>query len=331
MKKPHHQSVSLIITVRNEAATLPALLDTVLRQTLLPEEIVIVDGGSSDGTPDIARNYSSPIPIRLLERPGANISHGRNAAIEAAYYPIIAVTDAGVRLDSLWLETLVTPLLDEASQIDVVSGFFLPDPQTPFEYALGATVLPTLPDIDPATFLPSSRSVAFRKDAWDAVGGYPEWLDYCEDLVFDLRLRDLDKRFVFAPQAVAYFRPRPTLRAFFQQYYRYARGDGKADLWRKRHAIRYLTYTLGPAIALLSLRSPRPLPGRAGLALFFAASAAYCARPYARLIPTLRGLPLPSALYAIALVPLIRLTGDIAKMLGYPVGLLWRLLHYYSR
>ena len=54
---------------------------------------------SSDGTPDIARQYPSPVPIRLLERPSANISQGCNAAIEAAYYPIIAVTDAGVRLD----------------------------------------------------------------------------------------------------------------------------------------------------------------------------------------------------------------------------------------
>jgi glycosyltransferase involved in cell wall biosynthesis len=331
MNNPYSQSVSLIMTVRNEAATLPALLDTILRQTLLPTEIVIADGGSTDGTLDIARQYPSPVPIRLLERPGANISEGRNAAIEAAYYPIIAVTDAGVRLDPRWLESLVTPLFDEAADVDVVSGFFLPDPQTPFERAMGATVLPTLPDIDPATFLPSSRSVAFRKEAWAAIGGYPEWLDYSEDLVFDLRLKDLDKRFLFAPQAVAHFRPRSNLRAFFVQYYRYARGDGKADLWRKRHAIRYATYNLGPLVALLSWRSRQSLPGKVGLVLLAIASAAYCARPYARLLPMLRGLPIPSALRALALVPIIRLTGDIAKMAGYPVGLLWRLLRYYSR
>jgi hypothetical protein len=44
----------------------------------------------------------------------------------------------------------------------------------------------------------------------------------------------------------------------------------------------------------------------------------------------LRGLPLPSALQSILAVPIIRLTGDLAKMLGYPVGVLWRLLRYYS-
>src|SRR5206468_161896 len=117
-------------------------------------------------------------------------------------------------------ERLVAPLLEETGDIDVVSGFFVPDAETPFERAMGATVLPSLPDIDPLSFLPSSRSVAFRKDAWEAAGGYPEWLDYCEDLVFDLRLRELGKRFVFVPQAVAHFRPRRTLRAFYLQYYR---------------------------------------------------------------------------------------------------------------
>ena len=47
------------------------------------------------------------------------------------------------------------------------------------------------------------------------------------------------------PTAIAHFRPRSSLRAFFKQYYRYSRGDGKADLWRKRHAIRYGAYAVG--------------------------------------------------------------------------------------
>jgi len=327
----HTADVSLIMTVRNEAATLPGLFESLLRQTMLPAEIVIVDGGSSDGTPGIARKYADTLPIRVIEIPGANISEGRNAAIEAAHYPIIAVTDAGVRLDPGWLECLVTPLLDEGGDIDVVSGFFIPDPRTPFERAMGATVLPTQADIDPDTFLPSSRSVAFRKDAWEVVGGYPEWLDYCEDLVFDMRLKELDKQFQFAPRAIVHFRPRSSLRAFYLQYYRYARGDGKADLWRKRHAIRYLTYTLGPTIAFLSWRNRRSLPGKAGLALILTASAAYCARPYRRLVPMLGDLPLPSRLQVVAMVPIIRLTGDIAKMAGYPIGVLWRIVRYYGR
>jgi glycosyltransferase involved in cell wall biosynthesis len=323
--------ISLIMTVRNEAASLPGLLDSILLGTLLPDEIVIVDGGSTDGTQQVAHSYSNSLPVRLIEMPGATISEGRNAAIAAAKHDLIAVTDAGVRLDPRWLELLTAPLLSSSSNVDVVSGWFAADPQTPFERAMGATVLPAPEDINPATFLPSSRSVAFRKAAWREVGGYPEWLDYSEDLVFDIALRDASKHFTFALGAVAHFRPRADMRAFFRQYYRYARGDGKANLWLKRHAARYATYTLGPAIVAWSLMHRSSMPGKAGLLAVLLAAAAYCRRPYMRLLPMLRGLPATSVLYALALVPVIRLTGDIAKMLGYPVGVVWRLLHKRKR
>ncbi|HVF99857.1 MAG TPA: glycosyltransferase, partial [Chloroflexia bacterium] len=266
--------ISLIMTVRNEAASIARLLDSVLAQTRQPDEIVIADGGSTDGTQEVVSSYMDRLPLRLLVLPGANISEGRNAAIRNASHDIIAVTDAGVRLEAEWLEALVGPLLDEEAGIDVVSGFFMPDPQTSFEMAMGATVLPSLEDIDPATFLPSSRSAAFRKAAWEAAGGYPEWLDYSEDLVFDMRMKELGYSFAFAPEACVRFRPRSNLRAFFLQYYRYARGDGHADLWRKRHAIRYATYISGPLVASWAWRHRRGVAGKGMFVLMGMAAAA---------------------------------------------------------
>jgi glycosyltransferase involved in cell wall biosynthesis len=317
--------VSLVMTVLNEAGTLPWLFETLLAQTVLPAEVIVADGGSTDGTQAIVRGYSERLPVVLLEVPGANISEGRNAAIRVAAQDIIAVTDAGVRLDPGWLEDLVAPLLERGAGVDVVSGFFVADAQTTFERAMGATVLPALEDIDPATFLPSSRSVAFRKSAWRGAGGYPEWLDYCEDLVFDIRMKEAGCRFEFVPEARVYFRPRPDLRAFFIQYFRYARGDGKAGLFRARHAIRYLTYSLGPLLAAYGVRHIRRLPGKAALAMLLLGAMAYVRRPYVRLLPSLSSLDYAQALYALALVPAIRLTGDLAKMAGYPVGVWWRL------
>ena len=317
--------VSLVVTVRNEAASLPRLFDSVVAQVRLPDEVVIVDGGSTDGTQGVIRASADrlPMPVRLIEQPGANISEGRNRAIREATHDIVAVTDAGVRLDPRWLELLAQPLSE--ADIDVVSGFFLADPHTTFERAMGATVLPSVEDIKPETFLPSSRSIAFRKSAWERVGGYPEWLDYCEDLVFDLNLKDAGYRFAFVPEAVVYFRPRPNLKTFFHQYFRYARGDGKADLWRKRHAMRYVTYTTGPMLCAWAWRNRQAAPGKLALAASVLAALGYCRKPYSRLLPLLRNLPLPAALYAGALVPIIRLTGDVAKMLGYPVGVRWRI------
>jgi glycosyltransferase involved in cell wall biosynthesis len=316
--------VSVIATVLNEGPAVERLLASLEDQSRVPDEVVIADGGSSDGTLGVLRDWaeSGRLPLLVLEVPGANISAGRNAAISAASGEVIATTDAGVRLEPGWLEALLIPFEGAGSDqpVSAVAGWFVADPHTPFEAAMGATVLPHLRDIDPETFLPSSRSVAFRRNAWEQVGGYPEWLDYCEDLVFDFRLRDLYGPFPFAPEATVHFRPRGSLRAFFKQYSQYARGDGKADLWRRRHAIRYSTYLVaGPSLVLLGLfQSPwwwlAPLAG----------AVAYTATPYRRLWPMLAPYGAWARLKALLLVPLIRVVGDVAKMLGYPVGLAWR-------
>ncbi len=320
--------ITIIATVLNEGESIRRLLDSFAAQTRLPDEIVIVDGGSRDNTVAILDQYASRLPLRVLVEPGAGISAGRNRAIAAAKGDILAITDAGVILAPDWLERITQPLLDDPA-LEVVGGFFTADAATVFELALGATTLPLEDEIDPDTFLPSSRSLALRKSAWITAGGYPEWLDYCEDLILDLRLRQIAAPTVFEPRARVRFRPRPTLEAFFTQYYRYARGDGKADLWRKRHAIRYATYLLAaPLIFLLGWRVHRGF-----WSLFLPGAFVYLFQPYRRLHLILDDLIRQGRLRysagdyycALALVPLIRVVGDIAKMIGYPVGWYWRL------
>jgi len=290
--------------------------------------VIIVDGGSTDDTLARLRAWEDGgrLPLRVLAEPGCNISRGRNLAIAAARGPLIASTDAGVRLEPSWLANLVQPFSsDPESQPlpGVACGFFVPETHSAFETALGATVLPVLADVDPDKFLPSSRSVAFWKSAWEAVGGYPEWLDYCEDLIFDFRLKASGDRFVFVPTARVHFRPRSSLSAFVRQYYRYARGDGKADLWRQRHATRYLTYLVALPV-LICLVINRSLWW--GLLLLLGAAVMFWT-PYRRLVPTLQSLSILDRLKAILWVPVIRVTGDMAKMLGYPVGIFWRWRH----
>jgi len=317
------QRVSVIITVLNEADSVTALLDSLLAQTRAPDEIVVVDGGSSDGTVEILNGYAAraAVPVRVLVRPGSNISQGRNIAIEQANGPIIASADAGVRLEVDWLDRLTRPF-DAENPPDVVSGFFLADPTNMFELVLGAVTLPTVQEIDSEAFHPSSRSVAYTREAYQAVGGYPEWLDYCEDLLFDFALRDAGYRFIFVPEAIVHFRPRPTLPAFCKQYYRYARGDGKADFWRYRHAIRYGTYAaLVVFILLAALHHPLWLLPFCGALI-----GTLCA-PYKRLASHLEELSRRDRVVAMLWAPVIRWTGDIAKMIGYPVGVWWRWRH----
>src|SRR5437868_6362656 len=156
------ERTALIVTVLNESGTLDALLESLAEQTQAPDEVIVADGGSTDGTLEMLRSWSSRLPLRVLEVRGANIAGGRNAAIEATSAEWIAVTDAGVRLEPTWLSQLMS---QAGPHVEVVSGFFRPDPRTPFERALGATTLPAIDDVKAQDFLPSSRSVLFRRAA----------------------------------------------------------------------------------------------------------------------------------------------------------------------
>ncbi|HEV2125984.1 MAG TPA: glycosyl transferase, partial [Chloroflexota bacterium] len=104
-------------------------------------------------------------------------------------------------------------------------------------------------------------------------------------------------------------------------YYRYARGDGKADLWRKRHAIRYISYLVGSVLLWQSGRGG--WRGQLSAMLLLLGGVAYLKRPFQRLALQTRSRT--EFLLAAPLVPLVRLIGDVAKMAGYPVGVLWRL------
>ena len=311
-------SVSIVSTVYNEASNIGEWLDALLEQTVTPDEIVIVDGGSTDGTVDAIsqRMSSSSIPVVVIESSGANISQGRNLAIKRACGALIAVTDAGTRADRHWLERLLAPLA--ANEADVASGFFVPRMSSGWERALAATTLPDVEEIGYDRFLPSSRSVAFRREWFDAGVCYPEWLDYCEDLVWDLAMKRAGARFRFVPGALVTFEVRPSVHSFAVQYARYARGDGKAGLFARRHAVRYATYaTLG---FVLSRRRAPELVAAAVL------GGAYVARPVIRLRRRDRmlGHPLVDTTALVPLVMTLRAIGDVAKMAGYPAGLAWR-------
>ena len=311
---PSRPLVSLVMTVLNEERGLPDFLASLSAQRVLPDELVVVDGGSVDATVSLFEAWGerAEVDVTVIRRPGANISEGRNIAVRHARHDLIAVTDAGTWLDPEWLAALVAARTDG---VDVVSGFFEPMWTSATERVFASVLMPLRDEIDPDAFLPSSRSLLITRRAWSAAGGYPQWLDYCEDLVFDLAMKDSGLRFAFQPDAIARWSARDSWRAYAKQYYRYARGDGKAGLWAKRHALRYAAYLAGVAGLLV--------PSAGFRVLLVAGFAAYCGKFYRRAWRR-RPAHLGATLALLAAVPLVVVVGDVAKMIGYPVGIVWR-------
>lgn len=226
--------VSLVSTVYNEASNIERFLDSVKSQTRLPGELIIVDGGSTDATFEILKNYrtmNNELNILLLRSAEKiNIAKGRNIAIQAARNEIIAVTDAGCSLDETWLNNIVEPIRNN-EEIDVVGGWYEPWVETPFEKKVADAICLPVEDIDPETFLPSSRSIAFRKRCWKAVNGYPEWLTLsAEDTLFDLDLKRAGCRFYFCKNAIVKWKPRGNWKSLAWIHYSMGRGEGEARI-----------------------------------------------------------------------------------------------------
>ena len=228
--------VSLISTVLNEERSIRRFLDGLLAQTRPADEILLADGGSTDGTLEVVEDYiRRGAPIRLIEAPGANIARGRNIAIGSAAGEVVAATDAGCRADPRWLAEITAPFEDPS--VGVVCGFSVAEARNRKEESFGILTLDDIEKVDIRSFNPSSRSLAFRKTVWEEAGGYPEALYCAEDSFFNQRMRATGARFVFRPEALVHWYPHSTLRKTARQYFRYAQGDGRAGLYGRVYTI----------------------------------------------------------------------------------------------
>ncbi len=304
-EEPEPTKISLVSTVRDARSEIGEFLASVAAQTRPPDEVLIVDGGSVDGTVEALRAAPG---VTLIEETGANIARGRNLGVRAATHDVIAVSDADCVLEPDWLAHLLEPIERGA---DVSMGSYRPLVRGFLDACLAAVAVPEPDELREDRFMPSSRSVAFRRAAFEAAQGYPEWLDIGEDMYLDLRWRELGLDMRLAPDAVAWWRPRPTLAEHARQYARYARGDALAGMHPRRHAVRFAVYG-GLAGAVASRRKD-------WLGLAAVAGAAYAARPVMRAARLLQEPTQRAA--ALVVVPAVMALTDGAKMAGYLSGL----------
>ncbi|MHB1345991.1 MAG: glycosyltransferase [Candidatus Humimicrobiaceae bacterium] len=367
-------NTAFISTIFNEEKSLPAFLKSFFEQDYLPAEMIFVDGGSSDRTMDILKNFfqqktsddfglkssnkndPSCVPgndgnaeicgcyeidfyskdknlfktdVLLLSKKNTGISEGRNIAIKNSKSEIICASDAGCIFDKNWIFEITRFLSGNSGSEntainktnDVAGGYSKPIAISFMEKILSMCIMPQLKEINAKNFMPSSRNIGFKKSAWIKVGGYPENMDFGEDMKFNFNLKENGYDILFNPKAVVFWRMRENLNQVFKQFFRYAKGDAIGRMYLNRHLIRFSTIFDFIIIVLISIFfSPWFLLVLVPFFIF------YVFKPFSRLNATFSHLKNGADRFfvkiaALAICPLMLVYIDIAKMSGFIYGL----------
>src|SRR5216684_1001036 len=187
--------VSAIIAVYNGAATVAQAIDSVLAQSFGDLDVIVVNDGSTDGTPGVLRNYGDR--IRVVDQPNCGVAAARNAGVRASRGEYIAFLDS----DDAWAPTKIAravAALEEAPQcVLAFSNLTIVDSagHRLSEAMVGAerAYAPTLDEMLERLWPIMPTAIVVRREALDAVGGFCEEFRSCghyDDVWFCLRVRE---------------------------------------------------------------------------------------------------------------------------------------------
>jgi len=236
-------AISVVVPVRDEEDSIRALLNGLLGQTLSPDEIVITDGGSVDGTRSIIEEFiRDGAPVKLIVDDDSLPGRSRNLAVASARNDWIAFIDAGIRPSPDWLACLAEKVAD-GSTVDVVYGNYEPIVDSFFRECAAIAYVPPATITSEGPLRPHSiASALMRRVAWQKAGGFPEDLRSAEDLVFMNKVERAGFRIVRAPRALVYWTIKPGLWTTFKRFVVYARNNIRAGLFRQWQAAIFLRY-----------------------------------------------------------------------------------------
>jgi GT2 family glycosyltransferase len=223
--------ISVVIISKDEPALDETLTDVTAQLAGLaePGEVVVIDA-SSGRLDHIRRAHEQDVRWLDFDRPAGvrvSIPHQRNAGVRAARGDIIVFTDAGCRPFPGWLERLVAPLrsgetVTAGVSVDLDGAIHY---ELPPEHAGESTYLRESPTLN----------FAFRREAFDAVGGFDESFQYGSDVDFSWRLADIGYRIRCVPDAIL---AHDYGNARRQRRRAYVYGKARARLYRKHRSRR---------------------------------------------------------------------------------------------
>src|SRR3989344_586801 len=256
--------VSVCLTVYNEEKSIRVLVESLLSQSKKPDEIVIVDGGSSDKTVEIIRHLQKKDKRIILLVQKCTRAEGRNLSVELSKNEIVAITDADCIAKKTWLERITEPFNN--SNADISAGFYEMKSKNTLQRAESVFLGVNPNDFD-IRFLPSTRSIAFRKAIWEEIGGFPESKDNsAEDTDFNYKAVKLGAKYARVKNAQVEWSMPPTFKSFIKKIRDYAMWDAKYGIWwhptkkLTSHNIKvlavYMRYLIGLILLVIAVYNP---------------------------------------------------------------------------
>lgn len=234
-------TVSVVLPTLNERRYIRDCLDSLAAQDEVAlAEILVVDGGSTDGTRDIVSAFGAP--VTLVDNPGMTAAAAMNIGMKRAVGAVIVRADA----HTLYAPDYVRRCSDllQESGADNVGGPMRPVGATSFGRAVAAVTTSRL-GIGPGRFhLPSSAGEvdtvylgSWRRETLLDLGGFDEThLQWgAEDHELNFRIRQRGGRVLLDPTILSWYFPRESARALCRQYFNY--GLGKASTLVKHGAL----------------------------------------------------------------------------------------------
>lgn len=201
-------TIDVVVLTFNSGPMIDRCLAALAGQTA-EHTAIVVDNGSSDGTPQRLRGRGDVVLLELPENVG--FSRGVNAGVAAGSAAAVVCLNDDTEPEPEFLERLVAPLREDPSVGAVAGLLLMPDGALVdgFGIEVDATLLGynrlrgRRPDERPGVLAaPSGGAAAYRRAAFEAAGGFDDALfSYSEDLDLGLRLRNAGWRIAEAPDA----------------------------------------------------------------------------------------------------------------------------------
>jgi succinoglycan biosynthesis protein ExoA len=251
--------ISVIVPMLNEARHVRELVADVAAQDFDGDvEVLVADGGSTDGSVDILTRAakSAGIALEIVSNPVGWVSHGLNACVARATGDLVVRLDCHSRYPRDYLRRCAVAA--EETDALAVGGIVVPHGRTPMERATACAMdspfggIGWMQGTSPAVRRDSDTVTygAFRLRTFELAGLFDEALRQNQDDDFTFRIRRRGGRVVLDSAIQVYYTPRGSYRKILRQYFNY--GFWKVAVMRK-HRRMLSTRSIVPPMFVVSL------------------------------------------------------------------------------